>query len=206
MAAQQHIQVERSGSNPTSGLFRKSEWEVRPCSLEIVQALVRQHHYSRGGSNTRTYTHGLFRRGALWEQECRGVAWWFPPTMDCAIANYPKNPNGVLSLSRLVVVPGMPTNACSFLIRHAMRHFMDRKRWPFLITFADEWQGHDGKIYLAAGWTFAGYTKPSPVYVLNGRMLSRKRGNLTRTHAEMLALGCEYKGQFRRKRFTHLEE
>src|SRR5215469_2656480 len=127
------IQAEGGGSIPTSPLFRKQDWEVRPCSLELAQRLVRQHHYTHGGSNTSVYTHGLFPRGAVWEADCKGVAWWIPPTKDCAERNYPKNWNGVLVLSRLVVVPGTPSNACSFLIRHAMRHFMDRHRWPYLL-------------------------------------------------------------------------
>lgn len=198
------IRAEGGGSIPTSTLFRKEDWEVRPCSLSLVQKLVAEHHYARGGSNTATYTHGLFPHGAVWEADCKGVAWWIPPTKAAALKNYPKNWQGVLCLSRLVVLSGVPKNACSFLIRHAMR-FIDRGKWPYLLTYADEWQGHDGAIYKAAGWQEDGYTKPQRCYVKDGRMVARKAGPRTRTHVELLALGCVMIGKFRKKRFFHMQ-
>jgi hypothetical protein len=74
------------------------------------------------------------------------------------------------------------------------------------VSYADaEWRGHEGTIYLAAGWTEAGWTKPERLYARNGKVGSRKAGPKTRTHAEMLALGYECLGKFRRKRFIHTE-
>lgn len=56
--------------------LRKSDYYVAPAPLERAQAMVREHHYAKGGSNTAVYVHGLFRKldGAL----C-GIAWWLPP-------------------------------------------------------------------------------------------------------------------------------
>lgn len=197
------------GSIPTAPLFRKEDWEVRYVALDVAQELVGRYHYAAGGSNTATYTHGLFPRGAVWDRDCAGVAWWLPPTKNAAVAACKRHGllgrwEGVLSLSRLAVVPGVPSNACSFLIRHS-RRFIDRARWPLLLTYADEWRGHDGKIYLASGWTPDGHTKPERCYVIDGRMVSRKAGPRTRTHAEMLALGAACVGRFRKRRFVHLE-
>lgn len=186
--------------------LRAKEWEVRPVSLKTAQSLVKAHHYMRGGSNTATYTHGLFRRGAFWEAECAGVAWWIPPTKTAANSAYPENWRGVLALSRLVIVPGVPSNACSFLIRHSMR-MIDRQAWPCLLSYSDaEFKAHTGAIYLAAGWTESGWTKPGRCYVRNGVIVSRKAGPKTRTHAQMLSLGCELIGTFRKKRFIHILE
>jgi hypothetical protein len=166
--------------------------------------MVRRHHYARGGSNTAVYTHGLFPRGSLWEAECVGVAWWIPPTKGAALHAYPSNWQGVLALSRLVIAPDVPKNACSFLIRHAMR-FIDRETWPCLVTYADEWRGHEGTIYKAAGWEEKGWTKPEPTFVdKRGRMVSRKAGPKTRTRQQMINLGYEFVGRFRRKRFVHV--
>lgn len=201
-AARQSHQTEGGGSIPTTTLFDKHAWEVRPCSFELARQMVRKYHYARGGSNTAVYTHGLFPRGAVWDADCAGVAWWIPPTKGAALKSYPANWQGVLALSRLVIVPDVPKNACSFLIRHAMR-FIDRKAWPCLITFADEWRGHEGTIYKAAGWVESGWTKPEPTFTKNGRMLSRKAGPKTRTRQQMLDLGCEYVGSFRKRRFVH---
>lgn len=62
--------------------------------------------------------------------------------------------------------------------------FIDRQRWPILITFADSWQGHKGTIYKAAGWLQCGETKPEATYTLADRMICRKAGPKTRTHSE----------------------
>ncbi len=195
-------QAGEGGSIPTSALFRKADWWVETCKLDIGRAMVDRYHYAAGGSNTAVYLHGLFPRGAWGNAACAGAAWWIPPTKGAALKTCPANWEGVLALSRLVVVPGVPTNACSYLMRHSMR-MIDRRRWPLLLTYADEWRGHEGKIYLAAGWEFNGWTKPERCYVRNGKMASRKAGPKTRTHAEMLALGYECVGRFRKKRFVH---
>jgi hypothetical protein len=66
---------------------------------------------------------------------------------------------------------------------------------------ADEWRGHKGKIYYGAGWEYCGETKPEAVYTINGRMVARKAGGKTRTHAEMLGLGAVFEGRFKKHRF-----
>ena len=64
--------------------LRKADWEVRPVCHEFAQRLVAAHHYAKGGSNTKTYLHGLFRRGDIFDEQCQGVAWWIPPTRSAA--------------------------------------------------------------------------------------------------------------------------
>lgn len=183
--------------------LNKREWCVRPVVLlDAARWLIERFHYAAGESNTATYCHGLWRRGEELEDRIAGVAWWIPPTKSAAQALEGDNWNGVLSLSRLVILPGVPANACSFLIRRSMRQ-IDRSRWPVLVTYADEWRGHSGSIYLAAGWQYDGVTKPEATYTIEGRMVARKAGGKTRTHDEMLALGAVMVGRFRKKRFVH---
>jgi len=183
--------------------LRKSNWEVRTVSLARCQELVRQHHYAKGGANTATYRHGLFRNGDLFDCQCAGIAWWIPPTKSAALATYPENWQGVLCLSRLVIAPSVLKNARSFLLAASMR-LIDRSRWPCLVTYADEWQGHVGTIYRATNWTYAGLTKPEAVYTLNGRMTARKAGPKTRTKAEMIELGCVLQGRFAKHKYIHV--
>lgn len=193
------------GSIPTAPLLKR-EWEVRVCHLDLAQSLVRRFHYSAGGSNTAVLTCGLWRRDSWLDCDCAGASWWLPPTKTAGASVSPENPQGVLALSRLVVVPDAPRNSCSFLIRHSMR-FIDRDRWPVLLTYADKWQGHAGGIYKAlrdAGWQEDGETKPEPTYRnKSGRMMSRKRGHKTYTHVEMLTMGYEFQGKFSRIRFVN---
>jgi hypothetical protein len=181
--------------------LKRAHWEVRAVDIDVGERLVQRFHYAAGAANTKTYLHGLFPRGSHWEQECRGVAWWIPPTRDAAEALAGEDWGGVLALSRLAIEPGMPGNAATFLMAASVR-MVDRSRWPWLVTYADEWRGHTGAIYRATGWRDAGETAPEAVYTLNGRMVARKAGGRTRRHAEMLALGCVFEGRFRKRRFV----
>jgi len=185
--------------------LRKENWLVRDVPLCIAQEMVKYYHYTRGGSNTGTYVHGLFERDAFWHEECKGIAWWIPPTKSAALATYPDNWNGVLMLHRLVILPDVPKNACSFLLSRSMR-LIDRAIWPCLVTYADEGQGHVGTIYKATNWDYMGMTAPEPVYVLNGRQISRKAGPTTRTRAEMFELGAEVAGTSSKHKFVHIQD
>lgn len=185
---------------PSMERLRADEWEVRTVPLVTCQAFVHDLHYSGGGSNTATARHGLFRRGG---ERCRGIAWWIPPTRAAAHATYPPNWRGVLALSRLAIDPDAPRNSASFLLARS-RRLIDRQIWPCLVTYADEWRGHTGAIYRADNWEYMGRTKPERVYVKNGRMIARKAGPNTRTHAQMLAMGAECLGAFAKHKFRHL--
>jgi hypothetical protein len=113
--------------------------------LAVAQTLVRRHHYSGGGSNTAACCHGLFRLDE--PDECLGAAWWLPPIRAAAAAVCPSCPGRVLALSRLVVVPGVPANAFSFLLRHSMRQ-IDRKVWPWLVSYAGPQSGKKDMVAL----------------------------------------------------------
>ena len=183
--------------------LRKADWEVRDVEIGIARRIVEKHHYARGASNTATYLHGLFRFGDIFQEQCQGVAWWIPPTRSAAEATFPENWKGVLCLSRLVLLPNVPKNACTFLLSRS-RGLIDGKAWPCLVTYADEWQRHTGLIYRADNWTYVGRTKPERTYTINGRMLARKAGGKTRTHAEMLVLGAELMGSFSRHKYVKI--
>jgi hypothetical protein len=180
--------------------LRKSDYEVRPVDISTARQMVELFHYAAGASNTATYLHGLFKRDDFFNGQCLGVAWWIPPTKSAALATFPEDWKSVLSLSRLVIAPGVPKNACTFLLSRS-RKMIDRQAWRCLITYADDWRGHTGNIYRADNWKYAGKTKPERCYVRNGRMVARKAGQRTRTHGEMLALGAECLGAFSKHKF-----
>lgn len=184
-----------------SGRLLKHDWEVRDVSMEVGRQIVERYHYAKGASNTRTYLHGLFKRGAFFDDECVGVAWWLPPTRSAAEATYPENWNGVLALSRLVIVPGVPKNACTFLLSRSIK-LIPEDRWPCLVTYADEWMGHVGTIYRACNWKYVGLTSPEDTYTINGVMTSRKAGPKTRTREEMYALGAVLEGKHAKHKYV----
>lgn len=180
--------------------LRKCDWMVDTIDLGQARDLVQRLHYSRGGSNTATFRHGLFRHEE-WPLYVSGAAWWLPPTRDAAIASTDGAWQRVLTLSRFVLDPGVPRNGASFLLSRSVRLIRQSGKWDVLTTYADKWQGHLGTMYLASNWEYVGETRPERTYVLDGRMISRKAGPNTRTHAEMLELGAECIGSFSRYKF-----
>ena len=181
--------------------LRRNDWLVDVIGLDQADDLVTRLHYAAGGPNTATARHGLFRREE-WPLRVAGAAWWIPPTKNAAHATFPEGEwQRVLALSRFVLEPDVPKNAASFLLARSTRLIDRGGEWDCLVTYADEWQGHVGTIYKAAGWEYVGVTKPERVYVLDGRMIARKAGPRTRTHAEMLALGAECVGAFGKHKF-----
>lgn len=184
--------------------LKKENWEVHPVSIETAICLVKEHHYAHGASKTAVCLHGLFPARAFWESDCKGVAWWIPPTKSAARATYPNNWQGVLSLSRFVIVPGVPKNACSFLLSRSMK-LIDRRRWPCLVTYADVAQGHKGTIYKACNWTYVGMTAKEPTWKLGGRQVSRKAGPKTRTKLQMEALGAVMVGRSAKHKYVHIQ-
>lgn len=183
--------------------LRKTDYCVRDIPLNLAQEITRQYHYAHGGSNTAVYTHGLFLKSDYWH--CLGIAWWIPPTKSAALATYPDNWQGVLSLSRLVIVPGTPLNACTFLLSRSVK-MIDRVKWPCLLTYADSWQGHTGTIYKAGNWQYMGMTKPEPVFVKGERMVARKAGAVTRTREQMLFLGTRLLGYFSKHKYVLVKD
>lgn len=183
----------------TNTHLRASEWQVDTCSLEQAVTLVKGLHYAAGASNTATFRHGLYRRES-WPLVVDGAAIWIPPTRTAAEASW-HDWRRVLALSRLILNPSVPTNGASFLLGRSTRLIAQDGRWDCLVTYADEWQGHTGAIYRAAGWEYVGLTKPERVYVRDGAMIARKAGPKTRTHSEMLALGAECVGAFSKHKF-----
>lgn len=182
--------------------LRKNEWTVRDVEIAVARRLVEAEHYAAGASNTAVYLHGLFREGDIFEEQCLGVAWWIPPTRSAA-GNLSANWKGVLALSRLAIRPEVPANACTFLLARS-RRLIPSEVWPCLVTYADEWRGHTGNIYRADNWKYVGKTKPERTYQINGRMVARKAGSHTRTHAEMMALGAQMVGTFAKHKFVML--
>jgi hypothetical protein len=186
---------------PNVPVLSKKNYEVRPAPLRVAQELVQKYHYSKGGSNTGTYVHGLYSKEN--PLECLGVAWWIPPTKGCAINSYPDGDwTKVLSLSRLVIHPDVPQNGASFLMGKSIQMIRQDRRFECLVTYGDTWRGHSGAIYKATNWEYLGLTKPTAVWVDSSeRMVAQKAGPKTRTVEEMRNLGFKFLGRFPKHKY-----
>lgn len=182
-------------------MLRKADWFVDSVPKSAALAMVQRHHYARGASNTATFLHGLYRRDT--KQLC-GVAWWLPPTKGAAMTVHP-DWRAVLNLSRLVVLPEVPTNACSFLQAQSIKRIRQDGRWRALVTYADEGEGHTGAIYRAANWTYVGVSSSEERWVDPATGLHVARlATTTRTNAQMEALGYRRTGKTVKHKFVML--
>jgi hypothetical protein len=181
--------------------LRRADWRVDYITHPEAVEFIELQHYAGGAPNTSTYRHALFAADD-W-LTVHGVALWLPPTRTAAESVSSDDPGGVLSLSRLVVAPGVPTNGASFLLARSMR-LIDRARWPTLLTYADTRQGHTGAIYRATNWTYVGCVKGADSWVdSNGVQRGRKRAGRNLSFAEMTALGYERLPAAPKHKFVH---
>jgi hypothetical protein len=87
-----------------------------------------------------------------------GVTMFGPPAArQTQKSMWPENPDKVLELSRVWVQDGLPTNTVSWFISRCLK-----KLPPYiLISYADTSVGHEGIIYRALNWHYAGSKKAS---------------------------------------------
>lgn len=180
--------------------FRKEDYFVTDIDISEARELVEAHHYAKGASKTRVFTHGLFRVDNF---RLVGVAWWLPPTRVACESVNRNEWKRVISLSRMVIEPGVPKNACSFLLARCVRRIRRDGRFVSLVTYADEAQSHLGTVYLAANWEFVGTTGPYPKWIdpATGRQVAAL-STKTRTSAEMTTLGYRKVGNFYKRKFV----
>lgn len=181
--------------------LRKEDWCVKDVTMGESKSFIEQHHYAKGCSHTRVYSHGLFYRHK--PNEIMGVALWLPPTKVAAQSVNADNWQRVLSLSRLAVHPCVPKNGASFLLSKSIKAIARDKKWLSLVTYADERQGHTGTIYYATNWKYVGKMKGSMAWIdpATGKQVSIK-ATKSRTKQQMLDLGYKPVGVFQKHKFV----
>lgn len=125
-------------------------YHIQPITVEAAADLCRRFHGYKGAGKVATYAFGVIESGRL-----VAAYIWNPPAPGAALALCPEAVGGVLALTRMVAVPReeRTLNHVSKPLRRQMRHLIDRGRWPVLVTYHDESQGHTGHVYKCSGWT-----------------------------------------------------
>ena len=120
-----------------------------PCSLATVRDLCERYHGYGSAGGVSVYCFAVYEAG-----EPVAVFSWQPPPPGAARAVCPEAPQGVLALSRMCAVPRDERDLqhISKPLRRQMRRMLDRTRWPVLVTYSDEGQGHTGHVYKCSGW------------------------------------------------------
>lgn len=179
--------------------FRRSDYVVREIEQAECAGFIRENHYAGGCSHTSTFRFGLFRRDG---DTLLGVAMWLPPTRRAAEAVDKARWKQVLSLTRMAVAPGVPKNACSFLLSRSIRTMKADGRFVSFVTYADTGEGHEGHVYIASGWQPFGESKATPRWRDSEGRLVAQLSTRTRKIADMEALGYRRDGQSVKKRFV----
>lgn len=140
---------------------REIGYVMRRITLGEVRDLCTRFHAYGSAGMIATYAFGVFEDNILVAAYA-----WQPPPPGAAKAVCPEAPEGVLSLSRMVAVPreNRVLNHVSKPLRRQMKKEIDRTRWPVLITFSDEGQGHTGYTYQCSGWHKTAYNCHNKIY------------------------------------------
>lgn len=134
--------------------------DLRPAPLAHVADLVQRFHGYGACGRAATYVF------AVYEDDQPVAGWiWLPPARGAALSVAPEAPEGVLALSRMVATPRAERRLrhISKPLRVIMRRLIDRSRWPALVTYSDEGQGHTGHVYKCSGWART-LRRERPVY------------------------------------------
>ena len=125
------------------------KYTMQLISLNDVRCLCEQFHGYGSAGGSATYCFGVIEGNSLVAAYA-----WQPPPPGAAKNICPEAPQGVLALSRMVAVPKdqRKLNHVSKPLRRQMKMLIDRTRWPVLVTYSDEGQGHTGHVYLCSGW------------------------------------------------------
>jgi hypothetical protein len=125
-------------------------YDLRTRTRAEVLPLFEQFHGYKSLSESLTYCFAVYERNS----PIAAFAWQ-PPPPGAAKALCADAPYAVLSLSRMVARPKAQRQLkhISKPLRRQMHHMIDRGRWPVLVTYHDEGQGHNGFVYECSGWT-----------------------------------------------------
>lgn len=143
-------------------------FSLRAVDLDEVRELcVRYHGYASAGG-VAVYAFGVHEFGRLVAAYA-----WQPPPPGAAAAVCPEAPQGVLALSRMVAVDKKERllKHISKPLKRQMKRLIDRTRWPVLVTYSDEGEGHTGYVYQCSGWEKT-VRAERPVYEKDGKRAS----------------------------------
>lgn len=132
-------------ADPSGGSLR-----LGVMTAKNANALVKAKHYLHRNTSI-TFAFGLYRPDAL---AVGVITFGIPPSRHLQKSACPSNPDLVIELNRLWVDDAMPRNTESWFIAAALRLLPPR----IVVSYADTAVGHQGYVYRAANFNYAGWT------------------------------------------------
>ena len=135
-----------------------------------VRKFLKKWHYSDYVNIQAKHTFCLFKNGKFDIPEMIGVCIYTRPAGPSAGQTYyPEAPDRVLELRRLCLIDETPKNAESFFVGKTLRWLRQNTNWEFVISYADEEQGHKGVIYKASNFKYLGKTSSGKKLEVDGK-------------------------------------
>ncbi len=174
------------------------KFDLRPVPLDDVRELCAQYHGYQSAGGVAVYSFGVIEvdetdincncvvpalegagqhspNCACFDEHLVVGYTWQPPPPGAARSVCPEAPHAVLALSRMVAVPKelRQLKHVSKPLMVQMKKLIDRTRWPVLVTYSDEGEGHTGYVYQCSGWEKTTRTKVKTLVDAQGRRVSR---------------------------------
>lgn len=152
----------------------------QPAPLEDVRELCAKYHSYQSAGDVATYCFGVYENRvgpySYFGERKELVAGytWQPPAPGAAKSVCPEAPQAVLMLSRMVAVPKEERQLkhVSKPLMKQMKKLIDRTRYPVLVTYSDEGEGHTGYVYQCSGWKKTTRAQVKTFVDENGRRVS----------------------------------
>lgn len=122
---------------------------IRPIASKQAMALLIKEHYLHRRAPC-SFAFGLFVDDEL----VGAMSFGIPPSRHLQMGACPTDPNLVIELNRLWVADKMPRNTETQFIAGALKMMPPR----IVVSYADTKHGHEGYVYRAANWAYAGWT------------------------------------------------
>jgi hypothetical protein len=145
-------------------------WVEETTFNHTVRKFLKKWHYSDYVNIQEKHTFCLFRDGNFGIPEMVGVCIYTRPAGPSAgQAYHPQAPDRVLELRRLCLIDDTPKNAESYFVGRTLRWLRKNTDWEFVLSYADEEQGHTGVIYRASNFEYLGKTKAGKTLEVDGK-------------------------------------
>lgn len=164
------------------------KFDIQKCSLEEIEELVEKYH-GYGAIGSASVCFGVFEQGRI----VAGFS-WMPPPAGAAKSICPEAPFAVLALSRMVAVPKEERQLkhISKPLMVQMKKLIDRTRWPVLVTYSDEGQGHNGWTYQCSGWRKTKRSKGPYFEDESGKRQSKYSNGTTKNRNDLRKVGNRF--------------
>ena len=166
-AARSANQRAGGGATPTPAL---QDLKVVPVPLGVAKEFIARGHYLGSAAGGTQVALGVFVGKSLMGVVTFGVG----PMNAHRLVRGADRRDG-LTLSRMCLSGGLPTNSASRVLGVICRAFRRHTSLRFLLSYADPSRGHVGTIYQGAGWTYTGLSEAMPLYDVGDGVLRHSR-------------------------------